>query len=102
MEIMNKEVVSKLSDEEKVFKESEINLKNRKLLTITGVEKVYEANGSKVQLRVAGSNLLILGDNLSVDKLSVQDGTIVISGDICDLKFNAYNSKNGFLKKIFK
>lgn len=102
MEIMNNEVVTKLADEEKVFKDSEIVLKNRKLLTISGIEKVYEANEAKVQLRAAGSNLLILGENLSVDKLSVQDGFIEISGNICDIKFNSYSGRNGFLKKIFK
>jgi len=102
MEILNKEVKTKQTEEEKEFKESEIVLKNRKSLAISGVEKVYEANEAKVQLRVAGSNLLILGEKLSVDKLSVQDGTIEISGVVCDLKFNSNGGKNGFLKKIFK
>ncbi|NCB48469.1 MAG: hypothetical protein EOM55_02450 [Clostridia bacterium] len=102
MEISNSEVVTKQIDEEKIFKESEIVLKNRKLLTISGVEKVYEANEAKVQLRVAGSNLLILGEKLSVDKLSVQDGIIEISGIVCDIRFNSYSGKSGFFKKIFK
>lgn len=102
MEILNKEVKILQEGEEKEFKESEIVLKNRKLLTISGVERVYEANETKIQLRVSASNLLILGDKLSVDRLNVQDGTIEISGLICDLKFNANGTKNSFFKKIFR
>lgn len=101
MEISNKEVKTNQKEDEKVFNESEIVLKNRKQLNISGVEKVYEANASKVQLRTSGSNLMILGENLSVERLSVEEGVIEISGLVCELKFNSNGGKN-FLKKIFK
>jgi sporulation protein YabP len=100
MEILNKEVKAKQTDEEKIFTDSEIVLKNRKSLTISGVEKVYEANETKIQMRVAGCDLLVVGETLSVDKLSVEDGTIEISGTVNDLKF--VSGKNSFLKRIFK
>lgn len=101
MEISNKEVKTNQKEDERVFNESQIVLKNRKQLNISGVEKVYEANASKVQLRTSGSNLMILGENLSVERLSVEEGMVEISGLICELKFNSNGGKN-FLKKIFK
>lgn len=101
MEIANKEIKTTQKEEERVFSESQIVLKNRKQLNISGVEKVYEANASKIQLRASASNLMILGENLSVERLSVEEGVIEISGLVCEFKFNSEGSKN-FLKKIFK
>lgn len=100
MEI-NKEIKSTQTEKEIEFKDSELVLKNRKLLNISGVEKVYEANEGKIQLCVAGMNLIICGEQLSVERLNVADGTIEISGNIFEIKYNANGSKN-FLKKIFK
>ena len=94
---------NKNKDDTKTFSESLLTLENRKLLKLTGVEKIFETNENKLQLKVAGSNLFIFGLSLSVEKLDVNSGILEISGEINELKYSEQNlSKTNFIKKIFK
>ena len=94
---------NKNKDDTKTFSESLLTLENRKLLKLTGVEKIFETNENKLQLKVAGSNLFIFGLSLSVEKLDVNSGILEISGEINELKYSEQNlSKKNFIKKIFK
>lgn len=94
---------NKVKEESKTFNESNLLLENRKYLKLTGVEKIFETNENKLILKVAGSNLLILGNNLSVEKLDVNSGLLEINGEINELKYSAQpQNKTSFIKKIFK
>lgn len=98
------EIVETLKEEtsEKNFSESQLTLLNRAMLTITGVEKVYETNENKVQLKVSNSNLLINGEGLSISRLDVETGVVQINGTINELKYTTAESKGNIFKKIFK
>lgn len=99
------EIVETLKNEEaqeKIFSESQVSLQNRTILTITGVEKVYETNEVKVQLRVSKSNLLITGEGLNISRLDVETGVIQINGTINELKYTTAETKGNIFKKIFK
>ena len=90
-------------NEEKSFINNNLLLENRKLLKLTGVEKVFETNETKIQVKVSGNLLTILGSALSVEKLDVNSGILEISGEINELKFsNKPFEKTNFIKKIFK
>lgn len=86
----------------KTFNDSELVLKNRNRLYVTGVEKVFEANQTKIQLQVSGSILVITGQDLNITRLDVDSGNVDVSGNVDDLKFSAFQEKTNFLKKIFK
>lgn len=94
------EISNLKKEQEATFTSSELKLANRKLLNISGVEKVYESNGQKFQLKVAGANMCVLGENLTIIKLDVQSGIIEVGGTINEIKY--LDSKQNFLKKIFK
>ena len=98
------EIVETLKEEtsEKNFSESQVTLLNRATLTITGVEKVYETNENKVQLKVSNSNLLINGEGLNISRLDVETGVVQINGKINELKYTTAESKGNIFKKIFK
>ena len=89
-------------EEEKRFDESQITLYNRKMMGLSGVEKVYETNGNRIQLRVSGDNLMILGQNLNISRLDVEKGVIDIEGQVDELKFTTGETKGNFFKKMFK
>lgn len=93
---------NKIKEEVKTFSDSELNIKNRNFLSLTGVEKVFETNENKVQVKVAGSNLVVFGSNLSVEKLDVNSGVLQISGQINELKYLESLNKTNFIKKIFR
>ena len=88
--------------QEKTFAESKLTLLNRKILTLTGVEKVFETNENKVQVKVSGSNLLINGEGLNISRLDVETGLIEIEGLINDFKYTTRETKTNLFKKIFK
>lgn len=96
------EILENKQNQEKTFSESQVNLLNRSTLSISGVEKVYETNESKVQIKVAGSNLQMLGEGLNIEKLDVEQGLIQINGLINELKYSTGEVKGGLFKKIFK
>ena len=85
----------------KTFISSEIRLSNRELLNITGVEKVYESNNNKLQVRVAGVNMLVTGENLNIVKLDVDSGVVEVSGLVNEIKYIG-DSKSNFFKRLFK
>ena len=86
----------------KSFSESQVTLLNRNNLTITGVEKVYETNENKVQLKVSNSNLIICGEGLNIARLDVESGIVRVDGFINELKYSSGDNKGNFFKKIFK
>ena len=85
----------------KTFTSSEIRLSNRELLNITGVEKVYESNNNKLQVRVAGVNMLVTGENLNIVKLDVDSGVVEVSGLVNEIKYIG-DSRSNFFKRLFK
>lgn len=89
-------------EQEKVFDSSELKLVNRQNLTLTGIEKVYETNTNKLQVKIAGTNLLVIGENLSVTRLDVSSGIVEVNGIINEMKFFSNNNKGNFFKRIFK
>lgn len=87
-------------EKDKIFKDSKLELINRNTLNLSGVEKVYGANPSKIILKVCGSNMGVAGNNLTIDKLDTDAGNIMIVGQIDEIKYSA--EKKGILKRIFK
>lgn len=89
-------------EKSKAFTDSQVTLVNRSKLTVTGVEKVFETNENKVQLKVSDSNLLITGEGLNIARLDVESGVVQIDGLVNELKYQTGENKGNFFKKIFK
>lgn len=87
---------------QKSFADSLITMQNRKNLSLTGVEKVYEASETKVQVKVAGSNLLIAGVGLTIIKIDVDAGLLDLVGTVNELKYIGTENKQNFFKRLFK
>lgn len=90
--------------------EQRLNLKNQNILiedrnrvSISGVEQVDSFNETTIVLSTIKGRLSIKGEELNVDKLNLEDGSVKISGMITSL---TYISKEGAPKnligKIFK
>ena len=88
--------------ENRVLKEHKIELTNRNLLKITGIERVDAITDKEVDLVVMGGKLTILGAQLKAESLSVENGTLVISGLVEAIKYSKAKEKVGLIKKIFK
>lgn len=81
-----------------------INLKNRQILQLSGVEHIYSFNENKIEVRTNLGDLKIEGEKLDMGKLSIEEGMINIQGSINSIIYTKIHGKkdDGFFKKMFK
>lgn len=84
---------------------SSLNLENRKKLTLSGVVEVMSFDEEKIELTTKLGNLTIKGEELKMNKLDVQNGDVIIIGNIASMVYNGKASKKNsesLLSKLFK
>ena len=84
---------------------SSLSLENRKKLTLSGVIEVMSFDEEKIDLTTKLGNLTIKGEELKMNKLDVQNGDVIIIGNIASMVYNGkVSKKNGasLLSKLFK
>ncbi len=83
-----------------------IILENREKLSISGVLDVLSFDDQIVILETELGLLTIKGENLRINKLSLDSTEVVIDGEIYNLgyseKDSIQKSNNGFFNKLFK
>ena len=80
-------------------------LENREKLSISGVNDVLSFDDQIVILETQLGLLTIKGENLRINKLSIDTSEVVVEGEIYNLSYseNDLDKKSGvFLNKIFK
>lgn len=80
-------------------------LENRNKLSVSGVKDVLSFDDELVIMETELGLLTIKGDNLKINKLSIDTGDVVVEGEISNLGYNNHSKKNeegGILSKIFK
>ena len=83
-----------------------VNLWNRNKGTITGVKDVVSFDVAEIILETELGMLSIKGNDLHVNRLTLEKGEIDVEGQIDSLAYsdvNTYNNKNeSFFGRIFK
>lgn len=80
-------------------------LENRNRLNISGVLDVLSFDDQIIILETELGMLTVKGDNLRINKLSIDTSEVVVEGEIISLTYStkSLDKKNeGFLGKIFK
>ena len=67
-----------------------ITLENRKKMTLTGVEEVISFDDEKILLNTKLGALTIKGQNLKMNKLDVQNGDVMINGEIYYIVYSGH------------
>ncbi len=70
----------------------------RKKLTLTGATEVVRFDEDLVELNTDLGPLLIEGSGLKLKCLSLDDGTIIVEGDLCALRYEVSGRKRGLLR----
>ena len=84
---------------------SNLNLESRKRLTLSGVNEVISFNEEEIMLKTSLGDLDIKGSNLKMNKLDVQNGDVIISGNINSCVYINNQSKanrSNIFSKLFK
>lgn len=80
-------------------------LENRNKLSISGVRDVLSFDDQIVIMETELGLLTVKGDNLKINKLSIDTSEVIIEGEINTLNYNDHTKKEsegGLFSKIFK
>jgi len=81
-------------------------MENRKRISISGIEDVESFDEDSIILYTELGTLQIKGEDLHINKLSVESGEVMVEGEIDSLTYSdSDGSKNkgiGFFGKLFK
>ena len=80
-------------------------LENRSKLSVSGVNDVLSFDDEIVIMETELGMLTIKGENLKINKLSIDTSEIIVEGDINNLIYSEHGqgkSEGGLFSKIFK
>ena len=80
-------------------------LENRNKLNVSGVKDVLSFDDELIVMETDLGLLTIKGENLKINKLSIDTGDITVEGEISNLGYSDHSNKSqetGLLSKIFK
>lgn len=82
-------------------KEHNLCLKDRKILIISGVEKMISVKPDILQIDTNFGTMQVLGQNMEVSKLDLEQNNLEVKGVISSIKY-LDDKKLPLFKRIFK
>ena len=83
-----------------IQKNHKIILDNRKILSLTGIDKVDTISPTQLIVHTLGTLLLIEGKDMQIVKLDVDAGIVDVCGQVNSIKY--MEGKKNILKRLFK
>lgn len=79
-------------------------LENRNKLSVSGVKDVLSFDDQVIVMETELGLLTVKGENLKVNKLSIDTSEVVVEGEISSLSYSEQSKmkQEGLLSKIFK
>ncbi len=81
-------------------------MENRERLSVSGVIEVDSFNSENVVMDTELGLLVVKGDDLRISKLNLENGELIIEGDVLSCEYNdnhdARGKGLGFLSKMFR
>ena len=87
--------------EKETIRQQNINLMDRKILSITGVDKMLSVKPDLLQLITNYGTMQIVGANMEVSKLDLEQKILEVRGVISQVRY-LDDKKLPLLKRIFK
>ena len=77
-------------------------LDGRKKLSVSGVEEVESFDENTIVMVTALGTLIIRGENLHIEALSLEGGDLKVTGDVDSLSYEDDHHSGGFLSRLFR
>ena len=79
-------------------------LENRQRLSVSGVEEVESFDETTIVMHTAQGTLVIRGENLHIEKLSLDGGDLKVEGDVDALTYEDGQDRRsgGFFGRLFR
>lgn len=79
-----------------------LTMKDRKQLSLTGVEDVDCFNEQLVVLQTSLGTLTVAGAGLNISRLSLEQGELEIEGEVDALEYSGLKKRGGLLGRLFR
>lgn len=73
-----------------------------KKITITGVINVEAFDEKCILLELSECLLTLMGNDFLIDNFSIEQGSLILTGNVIELKYSKTREKTSFLKKLLK
>ncbi len=87
-------------------KKSYMALENRKKMTLDGVTEIISFDEHQILLKTVLGNMDIRGEELKMNKLDVQNGDVVITGNVGYIVYTSEEKKrkksDGIIARLFR
>ena len=80
----------------------ELRLENRARLNVTGVREVESFDENAVVLHTAKGVLVIRGQSLHLQTLSIDGGQVAVDGTVDALVYEETQKQGGFFSRLFR
>ena len=78
-------------------------IEDRKSLTVSGVEDVERFDENTIVLSTSRGAMVEAGENLHIEKLSLDGGDLKVDGDIDSVSYEEENvARGGFLSRLLR
>ena len=79
-------------------------IEERKSLTVSGVEDVERFDESTIVLSTSKGAMVVSGENLHIEKLSLDGGDLKVEGDIDSVSYedDGPSARGGFLSRLLR
>lgn len=85
------------------FRNQNIIIEDRELMSVTGVEQVESFNESTIILTTIKGGMTIKGEELNISKLNLEEGSVKIDGKINGVAYTAREATpKNIMGKLFK
>ena len=77
-------------------------LEDRSRFSVGLVENVESFSEDEILLKTGYGGLLVCGKNLKMEDLSIEDGSIILTGRVDRMEFSEIKEKRSFFKDLFR
>ena len=79
----------------------DLHLENRQKLSVSGVQEIESFDENTVVLLTSEGMLMIRGENLQLQALSIEGGQVAVQGLITSLDYEEARKPGGFFRRLF-
>ena len=90
-----------MTEQHRSFRSQNLILENRNRLSVSGVDEVNGFDDSYIRMKTSLGDLVVYGDDLHMEILSVETGEAVVTGEISDLIYEQ-SHREGLLSRLLK
>jgi len=80
----------------------DLNLVNRNALALTGIKKIKTTEPSQIVAILDTCTVVITGQNLSVQNVSISNGNMEVTGQVNSIKYTQTHSRRFSIRNIFR